>query len=116
MTLTLDYMVKWILLNRRGRAFRNYSEGEVYREIIESIAGKVFTYSIHEGELVGVVCGYKVVDKDEVHIWDVLTIRDGIMKELMARFLLVYPKCHITGRCRNRARDFINPTKVERLL
>jgi len=114
--ITVGELVEWIIKHKRGKAF-NYEAEIIQREVCQAIADGVFVYSELNGEIEGVACGYRDERSHCVHIWDVLTTKQGVIQKFMARFLLVYPDWKITARRKGKDIVFNNPHKLhERLL
>lgn len=116
-SITIAKAAEWILQNRRGKAFRDYTFGQIVTEITNAIEQRVFTYSLDkEGNLQGIVCGKRDDSKKEVHICSILTLRSGIVKDFMAQFLLCYPQYSIGGLVGKRQRLFKDPIKLHNRL
>lgn len=115
MNATIGELVNWILLNRRGKAFRDYTPERITSEIMHSIEKNGFEYSTNiAGQFNGVVCG-EVID-GEFMVYDVLTTENGVMKKLMQTYINRFRSIRIIGHVRDRERHFNNPQKLmERL-
>lgn len=110
-------IVKWIIATRVKGAFASYSEDNVAFAVQRSIDENVFAYNLDEtGQFNGVVCGKKNQLTHEIVIDDILTTKQGVVKQFMKQFMQFYPDWVITGTCRGRNRRFNNPAKLERRL
>ena len=111
-------LVTWILKNKKGDAFKNYSEEKIVSLIYASFYDRCLAYTQDEitGEFTGVVCGIKTAYNKTVTIHDILTTKPGVVKQMMKKFNSLYPGYSLTGTCRGRARIFNNSDKLERRL
>lgn len=114
-TYTLMDFVHWVQANKRGRAFRFYDDGLVLREIVEGLADGVFSYTEDTNSITGIATGKRLTSKS-IYISDVLTTNKEALKQLVERFLLLFPEYSIEGKCRTRKRNFNNPLKLKERL
>jgi hypothetical protein len=113
--ITVGELVEWIVRNKRGKSF-NYEPEIIQREVCHAIANGVFVYKEVDGEIQGVTCGERDERSQCVHIWDILATKPGVVKEFMARFILIYPDWKITGRRHGKDRVYDDPKQLaERL-
>lgn len=109
---TVEDLADWIITNRRGRAFANYTKDTIMEEISEAIYYGVFVYHCEDNKIQGVACGKRYDDDKIIWIHDVLTTRPDIIKLFMERFLLVYPEWTIKGQRNGMTRTFSNPSAL----
>ena len=110
-------VLEWIKANRKGNAFKDYTDQRIVVLVYHSIYDNCFAYSLDDkGVFTGVVCGTKNATSKTVWIHDILTIKRGIVKKFMKQFNDTYPDWKIVGMCRGRLRKFNNSSKLERRL
>ena len=111
-------LVEWILKNRKGTAFRGYSEEKIICEVVEGLENETMSYSLDaSGQITGVVCGTKDASKKVFYCHDILVTKKGIVKDMMRVFMSLYPDYTIEGINKNgRFRQFKNPEKLTKRL
>lgn len=71
--ITLGQLVKFILANRKGKAFKDYSEQTIAFQLIEASRNNALLYDVNE---VGNPCGIIVCERDDtnkiLHVHDIL--------------------------------------------
>lgn len=114
MNLSLNRIVDWIVKNRSGTAFKDYSKQKIEEEIYESIFFCIFRIALDEqGNIVGVVCGNKDINKKTIHIMDILTTKKGIVDLFLQDCNKHYPDYMIIGIAKNeRPRVFSNAKQL----
>jgi hypothetical protein len=80
---SIKEIVEWILKNRKGNAFKNYSELKIVCLIQEGVRDNTF-YFVEDKEkhILGVACGIKIAD-NMIEAHDVLTVKTGILKQFI---------------------------------
>ena len=111
--ITIGQMADWILEHRSKRAFFGYTHEHIVQEINESIKDKTFTYYAKGNEILGVLCGKLIPEKKIFWVHDILTIKPGIVRVFMDRFLLVYPEYKLEGQRSHRMRKFDKPKQLK---
>lgn len=104
--IVVGHVVAWVVKNRRGAAFKDYTRNKIYAEVMESIESEVFRYTFDDKGLTGVVCGVKDDDKKHIYIYDILTTSKGALKALLKTANQSFPNYEIFGKVRSRKRHF----------
>lgn len=113
--ISIKELTDWILVNRRGEAFKGYAPNKISNEIKSSIASNVFAFNYDKHECItGIVCGEKLEDGHYIIIHDILTIEKGTMKKFMQFYLSLYPDWPIIAKRNGKLTTYYNPTKLER--
>ena len=111
---TIGETVEWIIKNRRGRAFRGYSPFKILSCISECVDKETMVCISDPSGIVGVCCGE--IRDNTLYIHDILTIRSGIVKQMLSHFLKRFPGYTLEGMVGDRKRKFTNPQKLFRRL
>jgi len=113
-TPTTKDLVDFILENRRGKVFKNWSDAAIYSYICECLETNTLAYATHEGKVVGVVCGTKTLQKN-IYIMEILTTRAGVLKQFVAFFKRIYPDYTLTAHRRGKYIEYNTPKLVAKL-
>lgn len=96
--VTLGEMIQFVLIHRRGNAFKHYTEREIANSIWWSAEGKSLRYACNgEGKLVGICTSFDDKEHSTLHIHDVLTIESWVFRVLIKSFRDSYPGYSLTG-------------------
>lgn len=108
MKKTIREIVDWIVQNRKGKAFENYSEHQIATELLNCSERNTMLLSIDKcGNIVGVVTAQAMTDKKIMFVWNILTIRKGICKEMLLEFFKIWPNYTLEGiKKHNKLRKF----------
>lgn len=116
----LSEIVDWIIKNRKGNAFKDYSKEKIECELYESIFFCIFRLALdHDGNIIGVVCGNRDINKKQIYVHDILSTKEGIVQMFLNDCHKCYPDYQLLGMAKNeRPRVFSNAkqlsTKIER--
>ena len=85
-------LVKWILSNRRGRAFNGWSEEKIAIVVCKSIETGSLIYAVDDYKnFTGVFIFVKDVDTETAETGPLLTIKPGVLKQMAKHFYKEYP-------------------------
>lgn len=111
--MTVDIVAKWIMEHRRSKAFEGYSFEKICSELSECAANgaMICVHDPIEG-ISGVICGeWKL--PNIYYVYDILTVRKGVIKQMMTYFHNRYPNHIIQGKHRTgRTRHFSDINKL----
>jgi hypothetical protein len=112
--ITIGELVSFIKKNRRGNAFKDYSDDRIVQQILHGIKHATMCYSVDKNNnLTGVACGRKDDVKKVFFVDDVLTTTHSAVKDLLAMFLKFYPDYTLTGiRHAKQFRTFKQPINI----
>lgn len=111
--MTVDKVAQWIIAYRRGKAFEGYSFEKICQQLTECAAnGAMICVHDVNSNLSGVICGEWRLP-NTYFVFDILTIKPGVVKQMMKYFRNRYPNHIIQGRHRTgRARFFTDINKL----
>lgn len=112
--MTTEQIVKWIVENRRGAAFRDYPIEKITQEIHECIEQNSFLCIMDNNNIVGIVCAKRI--GRVMYVYDVLSSKKGAFKTMVKWFNENYPDHILQGRSRRGKVRYLNPSKLENLL
>ena len=110
--VTLGQLVKFVLDNRRGNAFKGYSEEVIASGIKRAADDGTLRYCCDEdGSIVGVVTGYVDPEKRIYHVHDIVTNKDWALPALVKAFCDGWPGFEMTA-CRKGKLVYYNTKKL----
>lgn len=111
--ITLGQIAEWILKNRRKTAFINYTLETVLDEL-NRCSNDLTMLCITEGDtIVGVVTCKRLHELKVMFIYNILTTKSGIVKQMVKWFKDNYPEYTLQGhRGGVRLRKFNNIKKL----
>lgn len=89
--ITFNKCIEYVLKNRKGDAFRDFSPEDIYATIQASAQVGAFCYVVHDEELVGVVTGVPHEAIQQLHITQILTTHKGALREMVSEFRARFP-------------------------
>ncbi len=114
--VTLGELVAFVLANRRGNAFKDYTEREIANSIYWSAEAKTLRYACNsDGKLVGIVTSFDDVEHSTLHIHDLLTTEPWVFKTFVRAFRSSYPLYKLTG-LRYGTLTHYNPNQLIRIV
>ena len=101
MKVTLGQMVRFVLDNRKGNAFRDYPEEVIASSISRAADDQTLLYACNQnGEIVGVVTAFCDEKNKKMHVHDILTKERWVLKAFVAEFKARWPEYTLTAnRC-----------------
>lgn len=116
--MNIEQIVEWIMNNRTGAAFKDYSKEKIILQLWESSFYCVFRAAFDEqGNLIGVVCGTRDINRKQIFIDDILVTKPHVVRLFIESCNEAYPDYEIHGIKENgKNRVFKNPMQLlERL-
>lgn len=97
--MTLGQLVKFVLNNRRGKAFTGYSEHCIASGILRAARDGTMLYAISDktNEPCGVVTAYADRDNKLMYVHDILTTEPWVLKTFVVEFSRRWPGYTIFG-------------------
>lgn len=98
-------LYKFILRNRRGKAFADWSRHDILRRVSIAVNTKECLVYEEGGQILGMAMGTRLLHGDKVgmHVDQILTTRPGIVGIFFREFLRRFPECEmITGKRHGR--------------
>lgn len=90
--INVKEVTQWVIDNRKGDAFLDYTHNKIANEIAASVKCGCFRLETdHNDNIIGVVCGEKFEDAKCILIHDVLTTHPDALKRFWQRYLMTYP-------------------------
>jgi len=117
MSARLIDVADWIIKNRKGYAFKDYSLNQIMGEL-KYCAERMSMLCVTEDENVaGVVTGRLDKDKRVYFVFNILATRSKVVKQMMKFFNENYPQYSIKGiKHGNQQRLFTDTIKLEQKL
>ena len=115
--IKVEDIVDWFLLNRRGKAFRGYTRAILISQLCECIdEGMIRVITESDNNIVGVVCCKQLIKEKLIYVYDILTTKKGVVKQMVQFVLKEFPGYSIGGKIGERERRFHNAEKLHRRL
>lgn len=93
MNVTLQQLVDFVLKNRRGKAFLNYSELNIASSILTASLENTLLYSVDsDGNIDGIVVATKSPEIKVMFINNILTTRHSVLQLFVRTFRKLYPQ------------------------
>lgn len=91
--ITVRDIVEYILKNRSGMAFKNWTADQLAVDIAKAIDERLLSVVTNDaGKIVGVVRGKYYDDKTKTIFIDNIVTSSGMMKKAVSTALLLYPE------------------------
>lgn len=116
--MSMEQIIEWIMKNRTGAAFKDYSKEKIEMELYEAMFFCVFRAAFDEqGNMIGVVCGSRDINKKQIFIHDILVTKPDVVKLFIKSCNDSYPDYELHGIKENgKQRVFKTPMQLlERL-
>lgn len=102
--ITLGKLVLFVLENRKGNAFRSYTEEQIAEGIKQAAdAGTMFYCCDTNGKVCGIVVMERL-NEFTLHVHDVLATEPWVLRTLISKFRTWYPNQQLTA---NRKDKFV---------
>jgi hypothetical protein len=112
--ISVEQLVRFVLKYRRGKAFFNYTEEEIRREIQVGIKKFACIVDCDENEnIFGIATGDPVPSYLVMHVRNILTIKKGSLMNILNRFMEVYPLWDIQGYRHDNLTRYPNINKLK---
>ena len=115
--ITVGELTDWILKNRSGTAFKGLTKEQIVNELTLCIDNKSLVCVSGKEGIYGVLCFERNGEDKTLYVYNILTVRRGIVKH-MAKFVRDnFPGFIVTGHNRHeRFRNFKDINKLTRRL
>ena len=107
--ISFEELAEWIVKNRRGNAFKDYSLLKIVEELTLCSANDALLYVTDESGIVGVACCYNDKENKLLQGWDVLTIKPNVFRKMIDYARNKY--LGYTVQVHNRKRQYITIIK-----
>src|SRR5215475_8790165 len=111
--ISIGQLAEWILKNRKGKAFRGYSFEKITNELMECADASSMLCVTDNNDIVGVICCKRDIHKRILYVYDILTIRKGIVKRMLEFAAREYPGFTIEGNTKKGHKFFGETIKLE---
>lgn len=96
--LTVRDLVCFVLQNRRGKAFEDWTADELALAFLEGLGKKLAIYCVApDGQLVGVALANSAPEYKVIHVVGVLTTNKFALPALISKFKELYPDWDLQG-------------------
>jgi hypothetical protein len=96
--VTIEQLVQYILKNRRGNAFKDYSQHLIENGIkIAYNQGTMLCAVNNDGEVCGIVIARAYHEQRIMDILDILTTEKWVLPKFVREFLARFPEYELTG-------------------
>jgi len=109
-------LVKWILVNRRGKAFAGWSEEKIAATVFEAIRTGTLIYTADACGFTGVFIFFKLPEHKTAETGPILTTTREAVKQLAAYFYNQYPDWKLLIHDRKGGFSKVNDRKFIRRL
>lgn len=113
--MNLIQVADWILSNRSGKAFTQYSLEDIIRELMECSKYSSGLTITENGQLVGVVTTRLDHEKKLCYVYNVLG-NAGALKVMFQYFITNYPDYKLYGMRHGKEKQFSRPALIENKL
>lgn len=113
MNVTLGQLVEFVLKNRRGKAFFNYTEPHIAYDIYHASQEGTMLYAVNDdGKLCGIVVASKVEEMRMMYVKDILTTEPWAIKRFVKMFKEGWPEYRLRAQ-RWRDAGKTKPTLID---
>ncbi len=110
--VTLGQLVKFVLDNRRGKAFKSYDEQTIANAILQCSQDGTMIYSVNNNNKIK---GIVIATKDgngTMYVHDILTIEPKVFATFVHEFQKRWPSFNLAGRRKDKEIKY----KTQRLI
>lgn len=92
LTITMGDMVDFVMFNRRGNAFKDYTPEQVFTVLEQALRDECLFYcsDVNTGKIIGVACGKKL-EGNVMLVRHILTTQPGILRIFFHMFREKFP-------------------------
>jgi len=114
---TIQEAIDFILKNRKGNAFKGYSEDTIAQLLSETAdTSTILTASNDNEEIVGVVCAIPYPRFKKLYIHDILTTEKWVLPEFVSYFLTNFSGWSLEAQRRNKIVEYNTMKLTDKLL
>lgn len=115
--ITYEQIADWVLANRSGNAFLNYSKPEIVAELLDRVDYDLVWYHASDNQINGIVTADEVyVDgKPVIYVRNAIAKHKHVLYDFLARYVSTYRNLPLRYMHRGKERT-INPARAIREL
>lgn len=102
--MTLRELVDFVIANRRGKAFENWTPIQIAEAFIQGIEDRTLLFAMENDTLVGVVHCERFGCVMYVH--NILATKSGVLRQFVQRFKELYPQCRLEAHRHGRRKIY----------
>lgn len=110
--ITFNECIEYVLANRKGNAFRDFTREDIYATIQASAQAGAFCYVVHNDKIVGLVTGVPHEAIQQLHITQILTTHKGALREMVSEFRARFPGWTLSGTRKGSLSNYGARTKT----
>lgn len=99
--MTVGELIKWILENKRGRAFKDWTQEQIVSAVCSSIETGSIIYTTENNQFTGVALFVKDIENKVAETGPVLTVTRSALPQIVAYFKQNYPDWTLQIHSRN---------------
>ena len=103
--ISVGQLADWIIANRKGDAFKQFSWEEIVITINESIEQNALICAVDNDSIFGVCCGELDTERRVYHAANIITVTPRAMVAMIHRFKELFPKYEV--RVKRKGKDRI---------
>ena len=113
MNLHVGDLVKYVLENRKGYAFKGYSEVTIAHGIVLALISNTLLYAINDkGKICGVAVG-RIVNRT-MQVDDILTTERWAFRSFVIKYKQLWPTLPITGYRGGKLVEYNTPNLLDK--
>jgi len=87
--ITVKQIIDYVMQNKRGNAFRNFTEQEVLRSVLTALSNNALIVCSDGSTITGIALAYKV-DDTVIHVSQILTTSEDAFRAILQRLYGIY--------------------------
>jgi hypothetical protein len=95
--ITLGEIAEWVMVHRTKKVFKNYTKDEIVNRLAECVKNSTMVCMTDTDGIVGVACAKKDTEKHTMFVYDVLSIKKGVAKNMLQWLRANYPEYTLCG-------------------
>lgn len=118
MNVTVGDLADWIVVHRKGNAFKDWTWDNLVDDITRSIEERTLVYAvdINTSEIVGVCCGEVDHEKKIYHAANILTTIPWAVAVMAEKFKSIFPDYEVRVKRKGKDRILKTQKTLERLI
>jgi hypothetical protein len=103
-------LVEYVVKNRRGRAFLNWTVEDMDREFRDGILHKMLVYATDQrDDICGIVHGYADESKKQFHVANILSSKKFVLPKFIQMFDMLYPGYTLVAKRHDKIKTYNLP-------
>ena len=112
---TLQHIVEFVNKYKGSRAFLGWKDDEIMKAIILGVRNGTYMYASEpSGEIVGVVYGWLIPEKNVYYLENMITTKPWVMREFIQTMMQKWPGYHVEALVRGKLK-ILTLDKLKRL-